>query len=102
MQSPIRTESTNRIDDDQTASEAVLDAVAERAGVGVLDISTPLYDAVDPEALDAFYRTSQPSTGAPTRVSFEYYGYEVTVSADGEIRLDAVTVGDGDADRVLG
>ncbi|WP_209452135.1 HalOD1 output domain-containing protein [Halosimplex halophilum] len=102
MQPSIGTAFTYRIDDDQTASEAVLDAVAERAGVGVLDISTPLYEAVDPEALDAFYRTSEPSDGGETRVSFEYYGYGVTVSGDGEVRLDAVTVGDGDADQVLG
>ncbi|ELZ23653.1 hypothetical protein C475_15318 [Halosimplex carlsbadense 2-9-1] len=93
MQTPIETELTYRIDDDQSASEAVLDAVAERVGVDVLDLSTPLYDAVDPEALDAFYRTSGDERAA-TRVSFEYCGYEVTVSGDGTVALDAVAGGD--------
>jgi len=98
MQTPIETQFTYRIDDDQSASEAVLDAVAERVGVGVLDLSTPLYDAVDPEALNTFYRTTDPSDGAPARVSFRYYGYEVTVSGDGTVALDAAT----DTDAVVG
>ncbi|QLH83437.1 HalOD1 output domain-containing protein [Halosimplex pelagicum] len=93
MQSSIGTELTYRIDDDQSASEAVLDAVAERAGVDVLDLSTPLYDAVDPEALDTFYRTSG-DEGTPTRVSFAYCGYDVTVSGDGTVVLDEATDGD--------
>jgi len=96
MQSSIGTEFTHRIDGDQSASEAVLEAVAERAGVDVLDLSVPLYDAVDPEALDAFYRTGG-DAATPIRVSFEYCGYEVTVSGDGEVVLDAVT-----DDAVLG
>ncbi|QLH78540.1 hypothetical protein HZS55_15130 [Halosimplex rubrum] len=96
MQSSIGTEFTYRIDDDQSASEAVLDAVAERVGVDVLDLSIPLYDAVDPEALDTFYRTADGA--APTRVSFAYCGYDVTVSGDGTVVLDDAT----DCDVVLG
>ncbi len=84
----IDTEDTYPIDDDQTASEAVLDAIAEEAGVDVLDLAVPLYDAVDPDALDAFYRTAAGADGAgPSSVSFSYYGYEVEVSGDGELVL---------------
>ncbi|WP_436924724.1 HalOD1 output domain-containing protein [Halosimplex amylolyticum] len=82
-QSPIETEATYRIDDDQSATEAVLDAVAERAGVGVLDLSVPLYEAVDPDALNAFYRACEGSAS----VSFSYYGYDVEVSGSGELVL---------------
>ncbi|WP_415381658.1 HalOD1 output domain-containing protein [Halosimplex sp. TS25] len=84
-QSPIGTEATYRIDDDQSATEAVLDAVAERAGVGVLDLSIPLYDAVDPDALNAFYRACDDEESAT--VSFTYYGYDIEVSGSGRVVL---------------
>ncbi|WP_459193851.1 HalOD1 output domain-containing protein [Halosimplex sp. J119] len=85
-QSPIETRVTYQIDDDQSASEAVIDAIAEQAGVGVLDLSVPLYDAVDPDALDAFYRASEGEASAS--VSFSYYGYDVEVSGNGDLVLD--------------
>lgn len=85
-QSPIETTATYQIDGDQTATEAVLDAISEQAGVDVLDLSVPLYDAVDPDALDAFYRAAEGEGSAS--VSFSYYGYDVEVSGDGELVLD--------------
>ncbi|MFC7195181.1 HalOD1 output domain-containing protein [Halosimplex aquaticum] len=84
-QSPIETEATYEIDDDQSAAEAVLGAVAERAGVGVLDLSVPLYDAVDPDALNSFYRACD--DGESATVAFSYYGYDVEVSGNGRVLL---------------
>lgn len=80
-------ETTYWIDDDQTAAEAVLDAIAERAGVDLFDLSVPLYDAVDPDALDAFYRTCAEGNDAAS-VTFSYYGYEVRVSGRGDVVVD--------------
>lgn len=47
----------------------------------------PLSVAVDPEALDALVGRTRVATAAVTSVSFEYLGYEVTVSSDGWIVL---------------
>lgn len=66
---------------DATASEAVLAAVADRADADPADLP-PLYDAIDPDALDALF-----GEGRPGRVSFPYAGYEVTV-----VGRDRVTV----------
>lgn len=44
----------------------------------------PLYEAIDPEALDSAIETM--SNG---EVSFDYVGYEVTINSNGEISLTA-------------
>lgn len=59
--------------DASTPSEAIVLGVA---GLEELDPTTmpPLYERIDPEALDALFRDRSPGT-----VTFEYAGYEVTV-----------------------
>jgi len=68
--------------DERTASEAVLAAVADRLGVDERDLDDPLYETVDPEALDALFR------GTVGHVTFEYMRFVVTVDADGDVRLE--------------
>lgn len=67
--------------EERTASEAVLAAVAEQLGVEEWELRPPLYEAVDPEALDDLFRET---VGHAT---FEYQGFAVTVDADGGVRL---------------
>lgn len=59
-------------------SEAVVDAVATVECTTATGLETPLYDAVDPEALDSLL------TGASTvdYVSFAYCGHELLVEPD--------------------
>ena len=66
---------------DATASEAVVATVAERAGTDPVALP-PLYDTIDPDALDAIFRD-----GRPGRVSFGYAGYEVTVCGRDQITV---------------
>ena len=66
---------------DSTASERVLAKVADSTGRDVLDLP-PLYDYVDPDALDAVVATATNGT-----VRFAYEGHEVAVESDGTIRL---------------
>ncbi len=65
-------------------SEKVIDAVAEAEGIEPVDVAPPLYEVVDPEALD---RVFAPSTGDQLsgEVTFSYSGHEITVGADGEV-----------------
>lgn len=64
-------------------TEAVVENVARRAGVDEIDLP-PLYDAIDPDALDALFdhRGKRPSEVGPC-VIFPYAGFEVTVEHDG-------------------
>lgn len=66
---------------EQTTSEAVLAAVAERRGIDETKLERPIYDAVDPDALDSLFRS-----GAG-EVTFRYLGYRVTVDADRNVDL---------------
>jgi len=68
---------------DGSVSEAVLTAVADREGVGLDELATPLYDVIDPEALDTLFRNGS------GRVTFEYMDYVVTVDHRGTVRVDA-------------
>ena len=69
-----------------TVSERVIRAVADRDGVSALDISPPLFDAIEPDALDRLYHDGR--CGVTTE--FEYTGYRVTVTEGGQVELTAV------------
>lgn len=63
-------------------SEAVLESVADIEGVDPVDLDYPLYDALDPDALDALFRTGG------GYVTFSYHGYVVTAFANGTVDID--------------
>jgi len=83
-------------DPDEPLSRGVVEAVAEAADVdpipgdaadGVAALE-PLYDAVDPEALDAVFRPAGSDATSPGgRITFSYASYEVTASSDGRITV---------------
>ncbi|WP_324760581.1 HalOD1 output domain-containing protein [Haloarcula sp. GH36] len=64
-----------------STSEAVVQAVAEAAGTDPTELP-PLYDQVDPDALEKLFRN--PSNGV---VAFDYHGYTVVVRSDGTVLL---------------
>ncbi|WP_458189524.1 HalOD1 output domain-containing protein [Haladaptatus sp. NG-WS-4] len=61
-------------------SEAVVRAVADAASCDPLELTQPLYNAIDTDALDALWSTRRPQLGGDLpSVQFEYDEYEVTV-----------------------
>jgi len=71
--------------DDRPPSTVIVDAVSERADTAVTELP-PLYDVVDPDALDALFAGSE-TFGV---VTFEYAGYDVTVRADGVVDVSEI------------
>ncbi|SFS33642.1 HalOD1 output domain-containing protein [Halostagnicola kamekurae] len=70
-------------------SEVLVATVAALAKTDAASLP-PLYDVIDPEALDALYehvRTRTVGEANGYRVTFPYEGYEVCVEFDGRIRL---------------
>lgn len=65
-------------------TQSVVDAVAEAEGVSPESLERPLYDVVDPDALE---RLCSPSRDQSATVAFTYYGYHVRVSGDGAVSL---------------
>lgn len=69
-------------------SIAVIEAVADRDSVDETALETPLFDVIDPCALDALFHPKPDGTarGGGT-VTFSYEGYAVTVQSDGTVTL---------------
>lgn len=84
------------MDDPNSPSLRVVEALARWEGVDVTELYPPLYRAVDPEALDAFL-----GMGATSTAEFEYEGIRVRVDSAGRVRLDEVpaVVADGGEDK---
>lgn len=65
-----------------TVPERVILAVAETNDVSPMELSPPLYETVDPDALESLIeQTSDPSF----KVSFEFHGCHVTVHGNGDV-----------------
>lgn len=64
-------------------STNVLEAIAQVEETDPVDIPCPLYEVIDPDALDTLYRTG----GSAVVVEFTYCGYSVTVQRDGEVSV---------------
>lgn len=67
-------------------STSIVRRIAEREGIDTGELSTPLYSAVDPEAVDALFESIP--EGNEARLTFEYSEYTVTVYSDGRVRID--------------
>ena len=67
-------------------SAVVVEAVAEAADVDPAELGTPLYEQIDPDALDNLF--SDRHNGMPRcsgHVVFELLDFEVTVYSDGQV-----------------
>ncbi len=68
-------------------SGTVVTGIARTLGVEPFDLA-PLYDTVDPDALDALFDDARdPPTGGRSYVRFVSNGCSVLVTPDGEVRV---------------
>lgn len=67
----------------QPISERVIRAVASHEGCDPLELEPPLYDAINPESLDALFKRDT----VDGRLTFEWQGYRIDVTANGSIDL---------------
>jgi len=67
--------------------QSISEAVADAEGVETWDL-TPLYEAIDPGALGSLIGSAGPYDDSFV-VTFDYHGYDVTVTADGTVELEA-------------
>jgi hypothetical protein len=75
-----------RREDDRTPSEAVVEALATAAGVEPTDLP-PLYDFVDPDALDTLFDGHHKATSGDTILSFRVNAWNVFVRGDGRVHV---------------
>lgn len=69
-------------------SQEIINRVADREGANPTELTPPLYSAIDPEALDSLFSTTDTGKSqAPGRLQFAYKGYEITVQSDGGVSI---------------
>lgn len=83
MENPrsMSTTASGHSEDSELPSETVVSSVAAYKGVDAGALP-PLYDALDPDALDALFSTPG---GSPGRVTFDYAGCTVECASDGSV-----------------
>ena len=64
-------------------STRVLETLAAEIGCSPIEFHTPLYEVIDPDALNALFEGGT-RTG---RVEFSYLGYRVVVDANGDVQV---------------
>ncbi|AGB32594.1 hypothetical protein C488_13048 [Natrinema pellirubrum DSM 15624] len=88
----------SKITERRPPSETVVRAVASALDTTPLDLRPPLYERVDPEALDSLVR----SGSRDLRVRFRYQGRPVVVTGDGRVELPAATENDCSSEGATG
>jgi hypothetical protein len=74
---------------DKSVSIEVIEAVAASRDEDPATLP-PLHEHVNPEALDSLFRQTPHGRERSGQVSFEYYGFVVSVSYDGETTIRLV------------
>ncbi|MFC7185692.1 HalOD1 output domain-containing protein [Halorubrum yunnanense] len=70
---------------DRSASYAVVTSIADLTDRDPDDLE-PLWDSVDPDALDTFVAHANESS-TPYRLTFRYEGYAVEIAENGRLQL---------------
>lgn len=71
----------------ESVSGKVLGTVAARKNTEPTELQPPLYEVIDPDALDALF-SPKGDGGVRTggEVQFTYCGYEIRVTSNGDVR----------------
>jgi hypothetical protein len=70
------------------STERVLQRVADAEGTEPSELEEPLYEAVDPDALETLFESVEDGPHREEgKVRFPYQGYEVTVHAEGDVSV---------------
>lgn len=77
-------------------TQKVIKRVAEAEGVSPEELTPPLFEVIDPDALDQLFGNTATAGRMEGQVIFTYSGYEITVSGDGYVSVRKQGVnGDG-------
>jgi len=71
----------------QPLSLKIVEKIAKREGVQPEELKPPIPHAIDTDALDSLYQSSDSEHG-PSKVEFRYNGYTVTVDRVGDVDVE--------------
>lgn len=72
----------------ESFTETVIEAVAEREGMDPVDLTPPLYDMIDPDAVNELLASIPDEHRADVELTFTYSGYQITVQGNGHGRIE--------------
>lgn len=75
-----------KIQHEHSISEAVVAAVARAEAVDPDELRSPLYDSLDPDALDKLYETAS-ERNTTLHLNFTFDGYNISIDSEGEITV---------------
>lgn len=77
------------LDGETSLSTTLVIAAADARGVEPSDLQPQLYDVVDPDALDALFRSIRENArGSPVRLTFSEWGCRMTVDSEGLVEVE--------------
>lgn len=76
------------VTDADHVSVAIVEAVAAAEGVDPVELTPPLYEVVDTDALDRLFAPNSQRALADGRSNFSYKGYTITVEAGGTVTIE--------------
>jgi hypothetical protein len=71
-----------QLDEEDTMSTAVVEALADAAGVSRTELP-PLFESIDPDALERVYET----TGTESYIRFHHAGFDIGVDGNGVVTV---------------
>lgn len=71
----------------ESPSEAVLRSLAAVTGVDQLEIEPPLYESIDPDALDQLFESAQSDD---LHVSFAHSDHRIIIDGNGDLSIQEV------------
>ncbi|WP_231190384.1 HalOD1 output domain-containing protein [Haladaptatus sp. DYF46] len=84
------TQTTNRDSSRPLPSIQIINGVSDAAGCSVKEL-TPLYEVIDPDALDRLYApTYHGDMRSSGEVTFSYAGYRIVVDSSGTVDLTPI------------
>ncbi len=70
----------------ESIAQRIVEAVATFENVDPIDLSEPVFEFIDPDALDAVVASATADTNLS--ITFEAWGHDIGVSGDGDVSID--------------
>jgi len=68
----------------RSLSEQIIREVAAEEGVDPVELTPPLFEVIEPDALDALYTNSD----ARPEITFTWQGYTISTDSEGRVSID--------------
>lgn len=72
---------------ESSVSQSVIEAIAEAKGTDPVELTPPLFEVIDPDALDQLFAATPTNERMGGQVVFTHNGHEITVHGDNSVSV---------------